>query len=54
MNNMMSREYLEEVLRAAQGRTLFWVDTSVPVHLRKSITEGDRVYVGNLDFTISD
>lgn len=54
MNNMMSTEYLEEVLNVSQGRAGFWIDTNVPVHLRNSLLDGERIFVGNLSFPLSD
>ena len=55
MNNMMSPEYLEEVVKFIQGQANFYADPLVPVHLRKSvIVDGENIYVGSLNLTNVD
>ena len=54
MNNMMSTEYLDEVVMSAQGKAQFWIDTAVPVHLRSSLIEGDHIYLGNVNMIPND
>ena len=56
MNNMMSTEYLEEVISLHnQSSANFWIDTNVPVHLRRCLlTDSDSIFLGSLKFTMTD
>lgn len=52
----MSSEYLDEVISThGQAGANFWVDTNVPVHLRRCLlADSDSIFVGSLNYKVSD
>ena len=48
MNNMMSVEYLREVLEHEHGQAEFWLDVYVPSHLTKMLYNGQDIHMDNI------